>query len=343
MFADVHTPDDLVPDALDDYLKNGWFRAGKTIFTTNFLHFNGVLHSAIWLRIALKDFELSKSQEKKQKLTARFSFAVRSFVLTQEKEELYAAYKTGISFSTADSIHQLLFDYQPFTAFNSYEVAVYDGSKLVGLGVFDLGGESAAGIVSFSHPDYKKYSLGAAIILQKIQFSKKQGYTYFYPGYFAPGYSAFDYKLNLGKGSTEFFDSLDQRWLPMHTFDATTNDPIKTLYAKLRTAKAYLEQQGIYREILIYDFFDVNFTRQFCGQGLFDVPIFLPIQQRNQYEIDVMTYDLFSQNYVLLRCEVVYFLQNTPLKNGHYNQNMLRAKETLVEASSVDGFLFTTY
>lgn len=338
MLADVRTPLQLSGEELDNYLQRGWFRAGRTIFTTNFLHFDGILYSAIWLRIILEKFELSKSQKKKINAANRFTFKIQPFRLTNEKEQLYADYKTGISFNTASSLHQLLFDYQDIIPFNTYEVAAYDNNKLIGLGVFDMGKNTAAGIVSFAHPKYKKFSLGTVLILKKIQFTKEQGLDIFYPGYFAPRYPAFDYKLTFGKDCTEFLDLPTHEWVSKLEFKAS-HDSIAFLYKKMNLVIEGLNQLGVPRELLIYDFYDLNLTLQFTGQNLFDIPLIVPIRQRHKYQLDIVTYDLRTQKYQIIDCEVVYYLPKATERPGHFNENILRQKRLIKEAGSVEELL----
>jgi arginyl-tRNA--protein-N-Asp/Glu arginylyltransferase len=338
MLADVHTPLQLPAAILDDYLEQGWFRAGRTIFNTNFLHFDGKLYSALWLRLILNDFELSKSQNKKVKATNRFTFELQPFKLTDEKEQLYADYKTGISFNTASSLYQLLFDYQDIIPFNTYEVAAYEGERLIGLGVFDMGKNAAAGIVSFTHPDYKKYSLGAVIILKKIKFAKEQGLELFYPGYFAPGYPAFDYKLTFGKSCTEFYDVTINAWVSKISYDVQ-HDLVQVLYEKMNLVVEGLQRLEVPRELLIYDFYDLNLTLQFNGQQLFDIPLIVPIRQQHKYQIDVITYDLLTQRYQIVDCEVVYYLPKPTTRPGHFNQNILRRRRLIKEAANIDDLL----
>jgi arginine-tRNA-protein transferase len=338
MLADVHTPLQLPAVLLDNYLEQGWFRAGRTIFNTNFLHFDGKLYSALWLRLILNDFELSKSQNKKIKATNRFSFKVQPFELTDEKEQLYADYKTGIEFNTASSLYQLLFDYQDIIPFNTYEVAAYDGDRLIGLGVFDMGKNAAAGIVSFAHPDYKKYSLGAVMILNKIQFAKEQGVQLFYPGYFAPGYRAFDYKLTFGKSCTEFYNVTSKEWTSTLNY-GVQHDLVQVLYEKMNLVVKGLQMLDVPRELLIYDFYDLNLTLQFNGQQLFDIPLIVPIRQKHKYQIDVITYDLLTQKYQIIDCEVVYYLPKPAARLGHLNQNILRRKRLIKEASNIGDLL----
>lgn len=339
MLADVHTPLIITADELDAYLAKGWFRAGQTIFTTNFLHFGGTLYSALWLRLKLPDFELSKSQTKKIQASNRFDFFIRPFKLTEEKEQLYADYKTGINFNTAASLHQLLFDYQEISPFNTYEVAAYDSGQLIGLGVFDLGKNAAAGIVSFVHPDYKKFSLGKVLILKKIQFSKSLGKVHFYPGYFAPGYPTFDYKLTFGKSCTEFLDVKTSQWLPISDF-TPRHDTIGNFYQKMEQILLELSKLGVSRALLIYDFFDLNLTKQFNGQGLLENPLVIPVRQRNKFQVDLLTYDLLTSKFQLLDCEVVYYLPSQEVKSGHYNKHILRCKRVIKETTEIE-YLFS--
>ena len=91
------------------------------------------------------------------------------------------------------------------TIYNTHEINLFDGEKLIAVGYFDIGTRSAAGISSFYDPSYKKYSLGKYLIYLKMEYCQKMGFEYFYPGYFVPGYKAFDYKLSkrFGRPNTE--------------------------------------------------------------------------------------------------------------------------------------------
>ncbi len=97
-------------------------------------------------------------------------------------------------------------------------INIYDNGNLIGAGVFDLGKKSAAGISSFYDPDYKKFSIGRYLIYKKIAYCKKNGYDFFYPGYFVPGIKAFDYKLEIGKESLEFYDMNNDEWKPISCY-----------------------------------------------------------------------------------------------------------------------------
>ena len=77
MFVELHYPEYLSAQELDVYLANGWFRMGQSIFTTNFLRFHDKFYSSIWLRIDLLNSEKSKTQQKIEKLNAKFRVEIQ--------------------------------------------------------------------------------------------------------------------------------------------------------------------------------------------------------------------------------------------------------------------------
>ncbi len=102
---------------------------------------------------------------------------------------------------------------------------------------------------------------------------------------------------------------------------------------------AGLEMLDVPREVLIYDFYDLNLTLQFNGQQLFDIPLFVPLRQRHKYQLDIIVYDLTLQEYQLIDCEVVYYLPKATERPGHLNQNILRRKRLIKSALTVERLL----
>lgn len=202
----------LEPAQLDGFLSLGWFRIQQTIFTTNFLYFGDQVYDAVWLRQRLHDFISDNKCNILSKRNGRFRIEFKSAVITPAHEALYDSYKESISFEGASSLHSLLYGKSDFNVFNTQMINVYDGDALIGTGLFDLGKNSAAGICSVYDPAYKKFSLGKYMIYEKLQYCKRKNFTYFYPGYFVPGYPAFDYKLEIGKPALDYFDPLQKKW-----------------------------------------------------------------------------------------------------------------------------------
>ena len=210
----------LAPAQLDGFLSLGWFRIQQTIFTTDVLYFDEQQYDAIWLRVRLADFGTDKKYKILSGKNKRFRTEIKRAVVTPAHEALYNLYKESIPFEGAPSLHSLLHGKSEGNVYNTWIINVYDGGLLIGSGCFDLGNNSAAGICSVYHPAYRKFSLGKYMIYEKMQYCKRENFTYFYPGYFVPGYPMFDYKLEIGKPALEYFDPVQKRW---YSFCETVN------------------------------------------------------------------------------------------------------------------------
>ena len=215
MFQDFKFPLQLMSDELDTYLAAGWYRMGQCIFTTDFVERDNILFQTIWLRNRLKNYEPSSSFKKLERRNKGFKIEIVPFRYSNYYETLFQKYRSSLPPGRAIDLCSFLMGDSPVIIFNSWVVNLYDNNNLVGAGVFDFGKKSAAGIASFYDPDYKSYSIGRYLIYKKMEYCIEKNYDYFYPGYFVPGIKAFDYKLQIGKESLEFFDMTKGLWKPI--------------------------------------------------------------------------------------------------------------------------------
>lgn len=321
MFTEVHTPAQLLPQELDAYLTRGWFRMGQTIFTTNFINFHDQLYSTIWLRIVLEKYTAESTQVKLFRQNSMFDVLIRPAMITAEKEELYQRYRDSLSFEPSETLPHLLFGMADGDSiYNTLEVAVYDDDQLIACGFFDIGETSAAGISSFYDPAYKKYSLGKFLIYQKIQYCKDKGLRYFYPGYFVPGYSFFDYKLTIGKKALEFLKLIKQLWLPIHHF-SDQQIPYKVMCEKLIGAQQILRTSHFDFRLLNYQFFDANLIPDLRDTGLLDFPVFLFLGSPTDQSIPpVIVYDVRDERYHVLSCSPMWKPNRTNPDENFYSE-----------------------
>lgn len=215
MFQDFKFPLKIMPEELDTYLAAGWYRMGQCVFTTDFIERDNIFFETIWLRNRLKNYHPSSTFKKLERRNKGFNIEIVPFHYANNYESLFQKYRSSLPEGRAVDLHSFLIGDSPLIVFKSWVINLYDGEKLIGAGVFDLGKKSAAGISSFYDPDYKNYSIGRYLIYKKIEYCKQQRYDYFYPGYFVPGIKAFDYKLEIGKESLEFFDMKKGMWKPL--------------------------------------------------------------------------------------------------------------------------------
>lgn len=339
MYAQIDLLNQLEPEDLDQYLAKGWFRMGLTIFTTHFLKFQDQFYSAVWLRIGLKNFSPSKGQQKLIKQNSRFRAEIKTALVDQEKEELFAKYKEGISFSAASSLEHLLYHDGDIHIYNTYEVNLYDGDKLIACGFFDLGKEAAAGITCFYDPEYKKCSLGKYLMLLKMEYCQQQSITYFYPGYFVPGYTLFDYKLGLSDRDFDFYELGSGTWQPILSFDESKN-PLIVMRQKLQELEHCLREKNIKHRTLYYDFFDANLMPELKDIELFDFPIFLLLGDFNDHELkNAIIYDVQDHKYHWVSCRSIFQPQVDQSSQDRYGRDLLKIYEQITLGHTAKSFV----
>ncbi len=307
------------------------------MFTTHFLTFNQKQYSALWLRVRLNAFVLSPNQQKIFKKCHKFEVKFSDFSLTPALENLYFRYKESVKFSATDSLEHLLLDYQIFNIFRSKQVEVFDQGKLIAAGVFDVGEKAAQGIVSFYDPEYKKYSLGKFLLLQKVLFLQSQHFEYFYPGYFAPGFKSFDYKLDIAPEVSEYFDLEQKSWKSLANFNPVAL-PLRKIENKLRQLSQELEMLGIQHDLLKYDFFDLNLTRNYREYMLLDTPRVLLLPVVSLMEEWIIVYNILTQNYEFTITRKAFQTNLEPIA-GVYNSFLLKPVRILFSDKEIGGFL----
>ncbi len=257
MFTERHLPQQMPPKRLDDYLAEGWYRSGQSVFTCNFLLKEGNLYSVVWTRLPLHDFAFRRGQRKlMNKVKKRFDIVIRPEEITSEKEELYQIYREDFKGNLASSLRSSLFDGGKKNIYNTWEICVYDADKLVAFSIFDLGADSVQSIKAVYDPDYKNYSLGYFTMLAEIEYSLQRDDSYYYPGYVVPGYPAFDYKLRAGV--MQYFRTEERDWRPYTEFDPTTSLR-KIMQEKLETLQQALGRRGIPTRMSIYPLYETVF------------------------------------------------------------------------------------
>lgn len=339
MFAEKHYPEELHSEELDAYLAKGWYRMGQSIFTTHFLCFGEDFYSAIWIRLALKDFQFSKSLRKilrKNSHDFRTEFCKSN--ITPKKEKLYQRYKAKFSGVLAPTLKESLLDGENFNVFDTYEVNVYDGKKLIAVSFFDVGRDSAASIMGIYDPDYQKSSLGMYTMIAEVAFCIQNKMSYFYPGYVVPGYDRFDYKLRIG--AVDYFNLSSQSWTPFKDLQKA-DIPIYAMEQKLSALQQAFKKQNILVQKLYYPLFEANLFA-FWQTDYFDYPVFLmcsPNEKSQHYF--VIVYDVQNSAYHLLECaplDDLMFYVNESYANlfdrGRFFLDLIVIKERLLRTTN---------
>jgi arginyl-tRNA--protein-N-Asp/Glu arginylyltransferase len=303
MFTEKHHLNYLSPKDLDQYLERGWFRMVQTVFTCQFLFFEGAIFSTIWIRRKLKSLKFSKSQRKLiQRNKRRFRFEFGPLNIDRTKETLFHKYRKAFKGSTYLSLSSSLFE--PFelakVLFNSYECRIYDGDKLIALSIFDLGKKSLASIIGIYDPAYKEYSLGLFTMFLEMEFGQAEGFEFYYPGYIIPPNNRFNYKLRIGEA--EFLDQKNKQWLPIDNLDQEKL-PHLEMNDALNVAHAKLSAINIDSKIMIYPPYEGTIFGLWSLDYL-EFPIILEIAKSNSESVIslILCYDTKDSSYKLFFC-----------------------------------------
>ncbi|MGB4773292.1 MAG: hypothetical protein WBP58_17640 [Chitinophagaceae bacterium] len=277
-------------DELDHYLLNGWFRMKQYVFTTEFLQMGLEFYDAIWLRHRLADFQFPKWFRKLQK-DNRFRAEITAFHPTPEHELLYQAYRESKPSGFPDSLESILYGDTDHNLFNTRQINVYDGEELIGAGFFDLGHHAAMGIVSYFEPSYSNFSIGKYTTMLKYAYCIEKGLDYYYPGYFAPGNSSFDYKLKFHPASLEFLDMRKQAWLPIEAYKQE-DSPLEHLAQELSLLAKFLDAKEMIA-CLVH-----NLYFAYLETSRYDCPLALMIYPTENFPgQSVITYDHHTKEY----------------------------------------------
>jgi leucyl-tRNA---protein transferase len=214
VYYDVHYPESLTAQQLDDYLADGWYRMQQMIFTTDVIVKEDRLLPVFWLRLSLEKYSPAKKSNKLIALNKDYAVECNTAIITEELEELYQLYKSSVNFELSASIQDSLNGEVTTSIYNTHCLTIRDKGKLIAAGFFDEGNNSLAGILNIYHPDYASQSLGKYLMLLKIDYARQQQKQYYYTGYLSTADSKFDYKLFVSKEATEVYNRKLRQWVP---------------------------------------------------------------------------------------------------------------------------------
>lgn len=206
----ITRPNQLTPTELDAYLARGWFRIGPTLTTCRYLTLAGDLRSAIWLRYDLETWAPHASHRRRmRKVRERFEVRFGPAIVDEAREALYQRYLEVAPGMRPQTLRAFLFhkedrDLDDDAVWDTRELTVWDGDRLVALHWCDLGQRAVASLLGAYDPAYHRYSLGFVTLLLEMDWARQLGLRYHYPGYVVPGAGSMDYKLRIRE--VEAFD-----------------------------------------------------------------------------------------------------------------------------------------
>ena len=213
-----------------DYLwEHGWRHFGSYFFRYSSTSQGSKDFNVQPLRIYLKDFTPSQSQKRVPKKNTDLKACFKPAFIDTEVEILFEKHKERFKENIPDSIYTFMSSQPADVPCQCKSLCLYLENRLVGISFLDIGKISTSSVYQCFDPLEKKRSLGILMVLLSIEYSKKLGKTYYYPGYSYKESSHYDYKKAFK--ATEYFN-WQQSWLPLekHSY----NPPEKS-FPKIKT------------------------------------------------------------------------------------------------------------
>lgn len=227
------------------------------LYKMDLLCIDDEVYSIVNIRLNIENFSHRKSQKKLlRKATDRFDIQYGKATLNKEKERLYQQHKHRFKGFIHGSLEEYLYANFGESVFDTREVCIYDGDKLIAVSYFDLGDRGMASLLGLYDEDYKSWSLGKVTMLKEIEFGLETGRKWYYPGYILDLPSNFDYKLELGK--MEYY-SPARRWVSYDKFvpKATNAYSIRT---KTQELSNELHSRGLNHKVWLYPYFSMGYV-----------------------------------------------------------------------------------
>lgn len=288
----------LSPKKLDRLLSMGYFRNANIMFQSQVICIDGILDDVYNVRIDLSDHSFSKSIRKiARKNTSRFQYIIRKALLEEDKERLFQAHKGRFKGILYKSLEQMLFGDSPIRLFDTHEISIYDGDRLVAFSFFDVGNDSIASILGVFDAEYSAYSLGIYTMYLEVCWAKERDFKFYYPGYILRYNKMFDYKLRVG--DFQFYNWNNGLWERKEEILEliTLGEKLKIELALLQKS---LENAGIEQELKIYPYFSLGFISDSNFQAYVKSPIhiYLPSISTGQKKFFI-EYDIIDKKFVL--------------------------------------------
>ena len=293
-------------------LANGWFRNQQYVQTTLGRFVENTWKSCLMLRIPLKGFVWKKRLRKLYRQNTRiFEVNIQPYIPRQETENLWQNFKSNVhKWQKIPSLSDHILKGNYSSAFNTFEVSIYNGSDLVAFSLFDMGYKSIASLEAAYDISYRNNSLGVFTMLVEIAFCTENGIDYYYPGFYPKDTPMFDYKLR--PGNAEFFRAMSGQWTP---WESVKNQDwlLDEVLKKLGQVKELLNRFGFLSMVKVFN--KVSFPALYPSISNYN---FLSIGERQISPLLILlvqiAWDPFEEMFFLFKNIVEVSVQNNDIR-----------------------------
>lgn len=182
------------PRDMDRYWADGWRHFGILFFRYRIAAHGGRNFNVLPLRLAIARFGMTRSQKRVLAINEDISIQIRPTFLDRAKQELFLRHRERFTENIPTSLDNFLSPVPNAVPCANVELCVYRQEILLGATFLDIGENATSAVYAIFDPAERRRSLGILMMLQSIEFSREQGFAYYYPGYAYHEPFVYDYK-----------------------------------------------------------------------------------------------------------------------------------------------------
>ena len=182
------------PEEMDRFWAEGWRHFGMFFFRYQSAVHGNKLFTVLPLRLAVKRFTLTRSLKRVFAVNRDIKKLIRPASIDPQKEDLFLKHRRRFRENVPSSLDNFLSPVPDSVPCRNLELCIYLDDKLLGVTFLDIGQTATSAVYAIFDPSEAKRSLGILMMLYSIQFSREEGFRYYYPGYAYREPYSYDYK-----------------------------------------------------------------------------------------------------------------------------------------------------
>ena len=181
-------------EEMDRFWAEGWRHFGIFFFRYRTAVHGKKTFTVLPLRLDVSRFALTRNLKRVVAINRDLTSLIRPASVDKVKKALFLKHRLRFKENVPTSLSNFLSPLPATVPCRNLELCVYLGKKLTAVTFLDLGQTATSAVYAMFDPGEAKRSLGILMMLHSIQFTREQGYRYYYPGYAYREPFAYDYK-----------------------------------------------------------------------------------------------------------------------------------------------------
>ena len=181
-------------EEMDRFWAEGWRHFGIFFFRYRTAVHGKKTFTVLPLRLDVSRFALTRSLKRVVAINRDLTSLIQPASVDKVKKALFSKHRLRFKENVPTSLSNFLSPLPATVPCRNLELCVYLGKKLTAVTFLDLGQTATSAVYAMFDPAEAKRSLGILMMLHSIQFTREQGYRYYYPGYAYREPFAYDYK-----------------------------------------------------------------------------------------------------------------------------------------------------